>query len=86
MSCSATSVLQCNNCSERKWARQVCHTGGLWEYLPSFLQRASSPIVEVVVDDARYILYARTAASEVRHKPLSETLLVSQSLDTYTYG
>lgn len=44
---------------------QVCHTGGLWEYLPSFLQRTSSPIVELLPDDARGILYARTAASEV---------------------
>ena len=43
----------------------MCHTGGLWEYLPSFLQRASSPIVELAVDDSRGILYARTAASEV---------------------
>lgn len=44
---------------------QVCHTGGLWDYLPSFLQRASSPIVELLSDDARGLLYARTAASEV---------------------
>lgn len=43
---------------------QVCHTGGLWEYLPSFLQRTSSPIVELLPDDARGILYARTAASQ----------------------
>ncbi len=42
----------------------MCHTGGLWEYLPSFLQRTSSPIVELLPDDARGILYARTAASQ----------------------
>ncbi len=45
---------------------QVCHTGGMWDYLPSFLQRASSPIVEIAVDDARGALYARTANSEVK--------------------
>lgn len=44
---------------------QVCHTGGLWDYLPSFMQRTASPIVELLVDDARGALYARTANSEV---------------------
>jgi len=38
----------------------------MWDYLPSFLQRASSPIVEIAVDDARGALYARTANSEVK--------------------
>lgn len=47
---------------------QVCHTGGLWDYLPSFLQRAASPIVELLIDDARGALYARTANSEVRFR------------------
>jgi hypothetical protein len=45
---------------------QVCHTAGLWDYLPSFLQRAASPIVELLVDDMRGALYARTANSEVQ--------------------
>ncbi len=47
-------------------AAQVCHTGGLWDYLPSFLQRASSPIVELVVEDDRGSLFTRTANNEVR--------------------
>jgi hypothetical protein len=47
---------------------QVCHTAGLWDYLPSFLQRAASPIVELLVDDMRGALYARTANSEVQPK------------------
>ena len=47
---------------------QVCHTAGLWDYLPSFLQRAASPIVELLVDDVRGALYARTANSEVQPK------------------
>lgn len=47
---------------------QVCHTAGLWDYLPSFLQRAASPIVELLVDDMRGALYARTANSEVQAK------------------
>ena len=50
---------------------QVCHTAGLWDYLPSFLQRAASPIVELLMDDMRGALYARTANSEVQPSILS---------------
>ncbi len=45
----------------------MCHTGGLRQllpaFVPSFLFGAPSALVDLAVDDARHILYARTQAS-----------------------
>lgn len=71
----ASSQLQCMHCATGapifcvlpSPLPQVCHTGGLRQllpaFVPSFLFGAPSALVDLAVDDARHILYARTQAS-----------------------
>jgi nuclear pore complex protein Nup155 len=46
---------------------KVCHTKGIRAYLPSFIPSSlmglPQPIVQVVVDDARHVLYTRSESS-----------------------
>ena len=48
---------------------KVCHTKGIRAYLPSFipssLMGAPQPIVQVVVDDTRHVLYTRSESSVI---------------------
>ena len=44
--------------------RKVCHSATLSSYLPTFMQLASpDPIVEIAIDEARGVLYTRSAGS-----------------------
>jgi len=53
-----------------KRCSKICHTGGLRQYLPSFLPGflfgASQALVDLVIDPHRNILYTRTQASALQ--------------------
>jgi nuclear pore complex protein Nup155 len=60
-----------------KRCSKICHTGGLRQYLPSFLPGflfgASQALVDLVIDPHRNILYTRTQASALQVYDLGTT-------------